>query len=279
MTSKLIRFELRTGMRPLLVVWAALLAVTVLVCAVLKVTGLDSYENMIHSADILRMISGIVNAISWILYVALFASVVVLTIALVILRFYRGLLGDEGYLMHTLPVKEWQLITAKGVTAVCAVIGSCLVAAVSLLLIGLTTDFSSVINGFRDFGNAVSEEPLLLVLMIEGLIIGILSILKSVYQIYAAVSIGQLADRHRVMVSLGAYIGITMVLSALAGILILIGSVTGLGEALARLTFTLEGGFANSQILVLLIFLGTAVQLAAFHVVTDRLLSRHLNLL
>ena len=57
MTAKLTEFELRSVMRPLLVVWGALLAMTVLLCAVLAVTGLNSYENMIHSGKVLNLIS------------------------------------------------------------------------------------------------------------------------------------------------------------------------------------------------------------------------------
>lgn len=279
MTAKLTEFELRSVMRPLLVVWGALLAMTVLLCAVLAVTGLNSYENMIHSGKVLNLISGLVNTISWIVYVALFVSVVVLTIAIVILRFYRGLLGDEGYLMHTLPVKEWELITAKGAAAALTVIGSILAAGISLLLIGITRDFSAVAEGFQEFGKAIAKDPWILILIIEGIIIGILTILKSIYQIYASVSIGQLADRHRVLASLGAYIGITFILSTLAGILILIGTVTGAGEWIAYYFDGIENGFAASQVMVFLIFLGTAIQLAAFHVVTERLLTKHLNLL
>lgn len=37
----------------------------------------------------------------------------VLTMIVIIQRFYKGLLCDEGYLMFTLPVKPWQLIATK----------------------------------------------------------------------------------------------------------------------------------------------------------------------
>ena len=53
----------------------------------------------------------------------------------VIQRFFRGLLGDEGYLMHTLPVSPWQLIGSKLLCAVVTTLLSIVVAILSILLI------------------------------------------------------------------------------------------------------------------------------------------------
>ena len=49
------------------------------------------------------------TVIFMILYVGLIIAVMVVAVALIIMRFYHGLLKDEGYLMFTLPVKPWQL--------------------------------------------------------------------------------------------------------------------------------------------------------------------------
>lgn len=287
MIKKLINFEFRSSFRLLLVIWAALLAMTVLMCILLKVSGLSSYQNMIHSAQALEMVSGIIRTISWILYVALFSALVVLTVAVVIARFYRGLLGDEGYLMHTLPVKEWQLITAKGITATCAVLGSILVGILSIVLIVNVGNALNVFEVLTDIGKAVGQEPVLLLLGIELLLLAVLGVLKSIYQIYASISIGQLSGRHRILASVGAYIGITVVLSILAGIIVFLGTITGVGESIgswfeahsAIITQDGMAGFGPSQLVLLLTFLAEAIQLAAFHVVSERLLTKRLNLL
>ncbi|MBQ9015330.1 MAG: hypothetical protein IJ109_04355 [Firmicutes bacterium] len=287
MTRKLVNFEFRSSFRLLVVIWAALLAMTVLMCILLKVTGLDSYQEMISSGQALEVITGIVHVVSWILYVALFSALVVLTIAIVIARFYRGLLGEEGYLMHTLPVKEWQLITAKGITATCAVAGSILVGIISIVLVANVGNLFGIFEGLADIGKAIGQEPLLLLLGIEFLILTVLGILKSIYQIYASISIGQLSGRHRILSSVGAYIGITIVLSILAGIIVFAGAVSGIGESLglwfeahsAIITEDGISGFGPSQLVLLLAFLAEAIQLAAFHVVSERLLTKRLNLL
>ena len=39
------------------------------------------------------------------------------TCVVTIQRFYKGLLGQEGYLMFTLPVKNWQLVFSKALVS------------------------------------------------------------------------------------------------------------------------------------------------------------------
>ena len=55
----------------------------------------------------------------------------------------------------------------------------------------------------------------MVLVIVEAIILLVLSVLKSVYQIYAALAIGQLANKHRILLSLGAYIGISMIMSIL----------------------------------------------------------------
>ncbi len=287
MTGKLIKFEFRSSFRFLVIIWAALLAMTILMCILVSVSGLRSYDQFIHSMGALMVVSGIVKAVSALLYGALFASLVVLTIGIVVMRFYKGLLGEEGYLMHTLPVKEWQLITAKGVVAACAVIGSMLVGMISILLLSNSGGTHFLGELIANLNRVVTADPKLLLIAVEFLILCVASLLKSIYQIYAAISIGQLVNRHRVLASLGAYLGISIVLMTLAGILFSSFSQSNMWYQFSiwieshSAAIPQEGlsGSAPSQVVMLVLFLMTAVQLAAFHVVTERLLTKKLNLL
>ena len=68
-------------------------------------------------------------------YVAILMAMFIITMIFVIQRFFKGLLGDEGYLMHTLPVRPWQLISSKLLSAVAATLLSIVVAVFSILLI------------------------------------------------------------------------------------------------------------------------------------------------
>ncbi len=46
-------------------------------------------------------------------YTAVLIGTAVVTVMTIVRRFYGNLLGREGYLMHTLPVTEAQLVGAK----------------------------------------------------------------------------------------------------------------------------------------------------------------------
>ena len=63
-------------------------------------------------------------------YTAVIIGTVVVTIMTIVQRFYRNLLGREGYLMHTLPVTETQLVTSKLISStvwsLCSILAACL---------------------------------------------------------------------------------------------------------------------------------------------------------
>ena len=114
MTGKLIKYEFRSIIKQIGIVWAAL-PVTAL---------LFSFSDWIISGNELMpersgIFGDILLMVTSFLYGGIFMAMAAVTCFIVIMRFYKGLLRDEGYLMHTLPVKTWQLITAKGIVAAC----------------------------------------------------------------------------------------------------------------------------------------------------------------
>ena len=63
-------------------------------------------------------IKTILSVISMVGYVVLIISISAITLIIMVQRFYKNLLGDEGYLMFTLPVKTWQNVLNKLIFAV-----------------------------------------------------------------------------------------------------------------------------------------------------------------
>ena len=75
-------------------------------------------------------------------YVLVLVAIAVLCIVTMIQRFYQNLLGREGYLMHTLPVTESQLILSKLLSTMVWVLCSGLVGIVcTLLMFGIAVSF------------------------------------------------------------------------------------------------------------------------------------------
>lgn len=50
-------------------------------------------------------------------YIMLLVALAVITFFYGVARFKKNLLGDEGYLMFTLPVKRWELVMSKLISA------------------------------------------------------------------------------------------------------------------------------------------------------------------
>ncbi len=152
------------------------------------------------------------------LLIILFTALGIMALVFICERFYKGLLGDEGYLMFTLPVTNTQHIAAKGITAMLLELITCVVAVISGILFLTVYDahgFFEVLRniphylGMVDFprgtGWVIAE-------FIAAMIIGGAA---EILQIYAAISLGHLAKDHRAGMSFLAYVVLNMALSVL----------------------------------------------------------------
>lgn len=272
MTGKLIKYEIRSSIKMMAVIWAALIAVSVLFS--LSINFLS--DLVIDSGNAINTIVGIIEIITGIMYFAVFVALFVVTIVMIILRFYKGLLGDGGYLMHTLPVKAWQLITSKGIVAAIVVIGGMIIAFLSIMILAGINSIEMLPEMFGAIRRAWEEDHGYILLTVEVIILLILSLLKSIYQVYAALSIGQLVGKHRILLSLGAYIGLSIVVTTLLVITAVIADQFGLGAWFSIVSTTDLVGAGQAVVVSMLIW--TAVQLVGFHVITERILSLKLNL-
>lgn len=283
MTGNLIKYEFRSGLRYIGIIWPALIVSAALLGLVFKVMGIVSPEDPQGIMNILQLIFDLVFPL---LYAAIFIAMIVITIFIVVMRFYKGLLGDEGYLMHTLPVKPWQLITSKGIVACAVVMISIICAVLSVLILVGIDDISGLVTGVKEFFAVLGEEPRLILVIIEVIILAIFGTMASIYHIYAAMAIGQLTGKHRLLASLGAYIAINIALTVLATVIIVVGDMTGIDVWLSEWLWSIEAsaGMNNDGFILVQAGLGAAfvvviVQLAVFHVITERILSKKLNLI
>lgn len=271
MTGKLIKYEMRSCIRLMTVIWAALLVTSLFFG--LNNSGLWSDSDPGTLTNILQLLTGL-------MYFAVFVALIAASVIIIIMRFYKGILGDEGYLVHTLPVKPWQLITAKGIVALCIVLISILAAFLSFCILDVTSGASIASDLWEGVGRVFRDYPKTILIAIEVFLLLILSLLKSIYQIYAALSIGHLANKHRLILSLGAYIGLNAALTIISAVVFVISEATGFSSWLGSLAETSANGFNSAgQILILLLCVASAIQVAIFHVITERILSLKLNLL
>ena len=135
MLGKLLKQDFRATARIILPVYAA---VPVLGLFTGLITRLCENQSNIW-------ISILGSLVSFVFSLALIAAVVT-TVVLMILRFYRNLMTDEGYLMFTLPVSTTELICSKLIVSVVWFLGALAVDALGLLVTGR---FGSYQNAVR----------------------------------------------------------------------------------------------------------------------------------
>ena len=143
------------------------------------------------------------------IYLLLALGLAITTFIVIIIRFYKNLLGTEGYLMFTLPVSVEQNILAKLIPSVVWFFGSCVL---GMLTIAPAMGLRFNDNPFTMFtGIRLGDVPeiLLAVLMVIGSIAG------TFLFYYLCMCIGQMFNSHRFLASAGAYIVIQMVLQIL----------------------------------------------------------------
>lgn len=148
------------------------------------------------------------------------------------IRFYKNLYTDEGYLMHTLPVRPWALVLSK------TLIGSLWTYLAGIL--AFVTVFPVTFLALPKMAYIEAADLNELIQMISNTLFGesILQILfflipysfasavSSILLVYAAVSLGQLFGRHKVLSSIVCYLGLNALLSTLSSIFIVPG-ITG----------------------------------------------------
>ena len=143
------------------------------------------------------------------IYLLLALGLAITTFIVIIIRFYKNLLGTEGYLMFTLPVSVEQNILAKLIPSVVWFFGSCVL---GMLTIAPAMGLRFNDNPFTMFtGIRLGDVPeiLLAVLMVIGSTAGTFPFY------YLCMCIGQMFNSHRFLVSAGAYIVIQTVLQIL----------------------------------------------------------------
>ncbi|MDO4331131.1 MAG: hypothetical protein Q4C58_00395 [Eubacteriales bacterium] len=148
------------------------------------------------------------------------------------IRFYKNLYTDEGYLMHTLPVRPWALVLSK------TLISSLWIYLAGIL--ALVTVFPVTFLALPKMAYIEPADLDELIRMMTSTLFGgrqlqmlfffipysFASAVSSILLVYAAISLGQLLGRHKVLSSIVCYLGLNALLSTLSSIFLVPG-ITG----------------------------------------------------
>lgn len=166
-------------------------------------------------------------AISSMLYMGVMMAAFVVTAVILIQRFYKNLLGSEGYLMFTLPVTVSQHLLSKTIIAVVMIGLSGLSA---FLSIGIFADMSFG-TLFVDMIKGVARSGGLL-FGLELFALAVLGIAGMALFVYMCMALGHLAGKHRLLMSVVWYVVLSTALQVLL-LLVMMGGGNVMPEALA----------------------------------------------
>lgn len=191
--------------------------------------------------DVLRDKGGFLDVLSSLLGGLLIAASVLAIIALAVsplvysvIRFRRNLLSDEGYLSFTLPVTPAQHLWTKLLTTVVWGIVTLIVAIACGILFFLTVEPAEVCNVFRAIGGAFSRaytyiHGWAIVLPLLFLLALLTQFCNLILSLYNAMSIGQTANKHKLLISVAVFFGFNAAEATIIQI-IGIGAVTMFGD-------------------------------------------------
>lgn len=253
---KLLKYEWKACARTCLPLYGAIILVALI-------------NRLLYTDALSDLLFGIPAVIMTMLYAVIFAAVFVATAVILVQRFYKSLLGDEGYLMFTLPVSVTQHIFSKAIIAIVMCFLSGFVAFLSILL--LSHGVNPVV--FSSF------EPSGIPYVLEGLVWLVLCAFAVVLFIYLCIALGHLAKKHRLLMAFVWYFVLSTAVQVLGTLVVMAGG-NVISESMARSIgqFWASMGAGAVHFVMLMLCLVSAAAAAICFAGTRYILAHKLNL-
>lgn len=206
MLKKLLKHEFRATARTYGGLYLALLAVSVLFGA--SIRGWNGINSDAYSTAV-----GLLS----LAYTAVLIGTAVVTVMTIVRRFYSNLLGREGYLMHTLPVTEAQLVGAKLISgtvwSVCSIFAAGLSFGILAILMMAEIDLldqlpwmlSQLREAFARYDMAFWEA------MLFSSLVCFVRMVSAIACIYAACMVGHQFKSHSALAGILSFFGMQYV--------------------------------------------------------------------
>ena len=251
MLGKLIKHELRAMLNKFSLVAVIFLVVSVIVriMTLFEDAMEDSFSFMMSFVFITSVfVIGLVG----LNFYALFSSVT---------RFQKNLFGDEGYLMHTLPVPSYYHIITKFVAGLITWIVSDIISMISVMIAFFgASEITGIVKTISDLFSFIAEYPLK---SFMAFILTTSSYCALIFLCYLCVSITNFVPKGKGAVNA----------------LMIIGAIIVNNIIMSIITEFLANSEIDSEITASLIYTAYfAVVAVVFFFITNRIISRNLNL-
>lgn len=223
--------------------------------------------------SILRLFGVSTKGLAMIAYIIVMAAVFIVTFFVIVQRFYKNLLGDEGYLMNTLPAKTTENLNCKIISGMIWSFVSLVVAAISIFIMACSAELiNDIYSSFNEeFFDLFKENAAFVYCIIVLAILAIiLQALSNLTMIYSAISIGHLLNKRKILASFGAYIVLYAVVNTILQMLTIIAM------KLAHFDQAIDKSIIILLMIIYIIFY--LVFFILFYILTTYILKNKLNL-
>lgn len=205
--------------------------------------------------------------------ILLIVAILITTVLFMVIRFYKNLLSDEGYLMFTLPVNTHQLIISKLLVTIIWIFVSIIAILSSLYIVFATSGSIGLIireiqRAFAELKASFGGNSVLLI--IDLILMLLLSAVTNMLMIYSSIAIGQLFSKHRIVASFVSYVVIYNIMQLIMVLVLVI------------LSYILSGNLNFAAIMPQVIFpviiIITSLTCVAFYITTYCIFEKKLNL-
>lgn len=276
MLGKLLKYELLAEMRKYAVVFAAIIGAAVLFLV------FDRGLSRLGDYAIIDIFSGFLL----IAFILLCFFTLAMIIVMSCVRFKKNLFGDEGYLMHTLPVPAWQHIAVKIIAAYIWTIAALIVIVIGICILTcsgswMTDMYEGMKEAFAEISAADDASAALLFNFKWFFIItSVLYPLLLLLYIYFCIAVGSLFNSHKTLMSILTFVVVNTVGQIVNSVIMVIG---GLSSYMSMDTADMNAATADMFIssygkLMWGSSIFSVILYAAMAICTNYIMSKKLNL-
>ena len=271
MLGKLIKHEFRATARLMLP-----LALVVLLLSCFTWLSSAILQGRSYAPFILRLINGLLTSG----FVLSLIVAVVFSVVMMVSRFYKNLMTDEGYLMFTLPVSIHQILWSKLIVATVWFIAVFCVDALGIFIVSYHGGmFREFFSGMQEIFGALNHYYGFsgIACVLEILVLLLVSLIVSCLNFYAPIAVGHSFSGHKILLSVVFYFAFGIVWQ-IVGMTSMFGGIDLLStesffavESAAKLLSYVHYGLLSAIGAV-------ALSGVVMYIITWRMLKRHLNL-
>lgn len=272
MLRKLIKYELMSQWQKYAVIYAVMLVLTVSFLLVDKGIGMLGYFPVAQFLASLLLV--------------LFGAACVLSVVMVFIftasHIYKNIFKDEGYLMHTLPVREWQHIATKTICCYIWLFVSAVVAFLCFLMLagtGWLANIPTITSRLYESMLADGATPGFVRMFMLFLAFNIL-ITPFTYTLYFyfCLAVGNLFNGRKLLMAVVTFVSVNTLSQIISGIFVAVIEMKYLGTISDDISYSFieASGYINAVMIFSLVF--TAVMYTAMAAATNYIMNKKLNL-